>query len=212
MTSLPRETFTDVFLTERLFIRALEDNETDRQHFHDIMAEPGMEAISSRMLLAPPNHRKDAAQLKRIQEGCMLSSLVCLREQAEGEKFPRAGQVIGFMAAPKVGGSDLRLGNMDSELGICLREEFQGKGYGPEAIRWCVSWVFKHTMAHRVTLRSYSFNEPAVRAWEKLGLVYEGRTREEMWFDGRWWDSVRYSALRQEWDTTTGRMKPGMEE
>ncbi len=34
---------------------------------------------------------------------------------------------------------------------------------------------------------------------EKLGLKLEGRLREKEYFKGRWWDTLMYGMLKEEW-------------
>jgi L-amino acid N-acyltransferase YncA len=49
-------------------------------------------------------------------------------------------------------------------------------------------------------------NAGSVRVLEKLGMQHEGRLREKDYFMGRWWDTLLYAILDQEWharaDTT----------
>lgn len=44
-----------------------------------------------------------------------------------------------------------------------------------------------------------SWNEGAVRLYERLGFVHEGRRRDFFWHDGKYHDSVEMSMLEQEW-------------
>jgi RimJ/RimL family protein N-acetyltransferase len=50
-----------------------------------------------------------------------------------------------------------------------------------------------------VALTVFEFNERAVRAYLRCGFVVEGRAREAIWRDGRWWDEVGMSILASEW-------------
>jgi hypothetical protein len=52
---------------------------------------------------------------------------------------------------------------------------------------------------HRVALFVFEFNERAVRAYRKCGFVIEGRARESIWRDGRWWDELAMSVLESDW-------------
>lgn len=38
-----------------------------------------------------------------------------------------------------------------------------------------------------------------MRLYAKLGFVLEGRDRESLWHDGRYWDSVDYGMVEGEW-------------
>lgn len=52
---------------------------------------------------------------------------------------------------------------------------------------------------HRVGLNVVEWNEGAKTLYEKLGFVVEGRQREALWFDGRWWDYLFLGILEREW-------------
>ena len=45
----------------------------------------------------------------------------------------------------------------------------------------------------------FAFNELAIRAYQRVGFVHEGRSREAIWRDGRWWDEIHMSVLEPEW-------------
>ena len=48
---------------------------------------------------------------------------------------------------------------------------------------------------HRVGLTVFSFNERAIRSYRSVGFVVEGRAREAIWREGRWWDEISMSIL-----------------
>jgi hypothetical protein len=52
---------------------------------------------------------------------------------------------------------------------------------------------------HRIGLSVFSFNERAIRSYRSCGFVMEGRAREAIWRDGRWWDEVTMSVLHSDW-------------
>jgi RimJ/RimL family protein N-acetyltransferase len=52
---------------------------------------------------------------------------------------------------------------------------------------------------HRIGLSVFSFNERAIRSYRSCGFVMEGRAREAIWRDGRWWDEVTMSILHSDW-------------
>lgn len=74
-----------------------------------------------------------------------------------------------------------------------------GHGYGTEATRLMLDHAFGALALHRVALSVFAFNERAIRAYRKVGFVLEGRSRESIWRDGRWWDELHMSLLAQEW-------------
>jgi RimJ/RimL family protein N-acetyltransferase len=86
-----------------------------------------------------------------------------------------------------------------TELGIDILPAYQGKGYGAEAISWALDYAFRRAGLHRVRVRALEWNEGAMKLYERLGFKLEGREREGMWHEGRWWDVVEYSMLEGEW-------------
>jgi len=45
----------------------------------------------------------------------------------------------------------------------------------------------------------FSFNERAVRLYERLGFVREGVNREAYYLDYKWHDRILFSVLEKEW-------------
>jgi hypothetical protein len=57
---------------------------------------------------------------------------------------------------------------------------------------------------HRIALYVFAFNERAIGAYKRSGFVVEGRSRESIWRDGRWWDEMAMSVLESDWRLTRG--------
>ncbi len=74
-----------------------------------------------------------------------------------------------------------------------------GHGYGTEATALMVGHAIDTLLLHRVGLSVFEFNTRAIRAYEKVGFRVEGRTREAVWRDGRFWDEVHMGILESEW-------------
>ena len=74
-----------------------------------------------------------------------------------------------------------------------------GRGYGTEATRMTVAHAFGILSLHRISLSVFAFNERAMRAYAACGFSIEGRAREAIRRDGRWWDEVSMSILEPEW-------------
>ncbi len=74
-----------------------------------------------------------------------------------------------------------------------------GKGYGSEATALMVNHAFERLALHRIGLSVFEFNLRAIRAYEKVGFAIEGRAREAIFRDGRYWDEIHMSILEPEW-------------
>ena len=73
-----------------------------------------------------------------------------------------------------------------------------GRGYGTEATQLMLDHAFDVLGLHRVALYVFEFNERAIRAYRRCGFVIEGRSRESIFRDGRWWDEIAMSVLESD--------------
>jgi len=74
-----------------------------------------------------------------------------------------------------------------------------GRGLGTEATELMLWLAFDRIGLHRVGLSVFAFNERALRSYIKAGFRVEGRLRESIQRDGRYWDEVQMGVLREEW-------------
>lgn len=103
-----------------------------------------------------------------------------------------------------VGSAGIRLESPEStsgDIGIELSPEHWGKGLAAEAGRAILRFGFEDLSLHRVWARLIADNTRSVRLVERLGMLQEGRLRENEWFKGRWWDTLVYGMLDYEWYT-----------
>jgi RimJ/RimL family protein N-acetyltransferase len=90
--------------------------------------------------------------------------------------------------------------NRHSVFGISVGEKtYWGKGHGTEATRLLLDHAFATLNLNRVWLQVIEFNARAVRSYEKLGFKHEGRLRQHMYREGKYWDSLVMGILRSEW-------------
>jgi RimJ/RimL family protein N-acetyltransferase len=82
------------------------------------------------------------------------------------------------------------------------------RGYGTEATELMLEHAFTRLNLHRVALSVFSFNQRAIRSYEKAGFRIEGRLREAIWREGRFWDEVQMGVLQDEWLDRRMRMGP----
>ncbi|MFP5341716.1 MAG: GNAT family N-acetyltransferase [Candidatus Limnocylindria bacterium] len=74
-----------------------------------------------------------------------------------------------------------------------------GQGMGTEATQLMLDHAFGVLGLHRIALFVFEFNERAMRAYRRCGFVVEGRSRESVFRDGRWWDEIAMSVLESDW-------------
>ncbi len=92
-------------------------------------------------------------------------------------------------------------GNAWLRLGIGLPED-RRKGYGREALRLALRYVFDEMNLRRVTLGVPGYNEAALAFFAAAGFKVEARQREALYRFGRRWDQVNLGLLRAEWEAT----------
>jgi RimJ/RimL family protein N-acetyltransferase len=146
----------------------------------------------------------EVSRLTRYQEGPMA--------RPEIERFFHA-RVLGsdsLAMAIHERTSDRLLGTcafsqLDGENGSALfhitigEKDSWGKGYGTEATRLMLEHAFERLRLHRIGLSVFAFNERAIRAYRRAGFVIEGRAREAIRRDDRWWDEIEMSILDSDW-------------
>jgi RimJ/RimL family protein N-acetyltransferase len=85
------------------------------------------------------------------------------------------------------------------EIGIRIAPDSRGRGYGTEAQRMIVGYLFAHAPhVNRIQAVTESGNVAEQRALEKAGFTREGVMRGCGFRDGAWRDGVLYSVLRDE--------------
>lgn len=86
-----------------------------------------------------------------------------------------------------------------AELGYDLDHAYWGAGYMTEAAHELVGWGFTTLQLHRIMAECHPANVGSMRVMQKIGMIYEGHFRENVWVKGNWWDTVVYAILQQEW-------------
>lgn len=94
---------------------------------------------------------------------------------------------------------DRRSGSTAFGIGI-QHPEYVGKGYGSDSIRTLLRWAFVTQNWRRVWLDTMDCNERAIRCYQALGFIEEGRLRRQHFFEGRYVDMVQMGMLRREWE------------
>lgn len=84
------------------------------------------------------------------------------------------------------------------ELYIYLRDEKQGKGFGPEALHATIQYCFDELNMHKIAGRVFEHNEPSQTMLERLGFTKEGEHRDELYKQGAYRDIYRYGLLKGE--------------
>ena len=87
------------------------------------------------------------------------------------------------------------------EFRILIGEkDYWNGGYGTEVTQLMVAYGFEVLNMHKVWLGVTADNRGALRCYEKVGFVKEGVLRDETYRNSRYYDAVRMSILRHEYD------------
>jgi len=88
-----------------------------------------------------------------------------------------------------------------AELGIFIGEKaYWDKGYGSDAVCTLLRFAFGEMNLHRVFLRVREDNARGIRAYEKCGFRHEGRMREAIYSQGRYYDEVWMGILGRDFE------------
>ena len=91
------------------------------------------------------------------------------------------------------------------DLGIMIGEEqYRDGGYGTDTMLTLVGFAFDQMNVHRVALGVFEYNPRAQAVYRKVGFTEEGCDRKAHYEDGRYWDVIRMSVLKDEWRAKHG--------
>jgi len=118
----------------------------------------------------------------------------CLMIEAPTDGVADETATIGMIAT-----NAIDTHNRSVEFDILIGESgYRDRGFGTDAIRTLVRFLFDTVGLHRVWVGTYEHNVRAQRAYEKVGFLREGLLREADWVEDRWVNVVVYGLLDHE--------------
>lgn len=89
------------------------------------------------------------------------------------------------------------------EIGIVIYDEnYWNSGIGTHALKqWITKTFDDFPELEHIGFTTWSGNPRMMRAGEKLGMLQEARIRKVRYWQGVYYDSVKYGVLRDEWET-----------
>lgn len=171
---------------ERIRLRAVEREDLPR--FQRWINDP--EVIAGLTIDWPLSLADEEAWFEAVQKRPQKEKPLVI-EVREGDTWKPIGN-LGF--------HKIEWDNGSAEVGIMIGEkDYWNQGYGSEALRLLVQYGFETMRLHRIWLRVMETNPRAIRAYEKIGFVHEGRMREAQFAHGAHHDILLMSILRPEW-------------
>ena len=114
--------------------------------------------------------------------------------------FPGSGRLIGNCGLRRKPEND-----READIGYELAPEYWNQGYATEAAKAMVRFGFRELGLHRISSWCIADNVASARVLEKAGLRLEGRLRENDYFKNRWWDTLLYGLLEDEWKASVDK-------
>lgn len=86
------------------------------------------------------------------------------------------------------------------ELGFGILPNYQGCGYGFEAVRLLLDYAFEELEARKIVGMCHNDNQKSINLMEKLQMRREGTFKQELKWNDTWHDQHFYSILASEWE------------
>ena len=99
-----------------------------------------------------------------------------------------------------VGLLDIDWLNRNAKVSINIGEsEYWGKEIAGEALRLLFNYAFEDLNLHKLYAGIYTPNIRSKRVFEKLGLRHEATLKEEVYVDGKYYDSEIFTLYKKDW-------------
>lgn len=107
----------------------------------------------------------------------------------------KTGKFIGGCSTQNV---DIK--NRNCMIGIMIGDkDYWGKGYGDDALRIFIKFIFEELNMNKISLGVFSFNERAIKCYKKLGFIEEGCFKEQIFKSGKYFDEIRMAILAKDY-------------
>ena len=94
--------------------------------------------------------------------------------------------------------SNIRWYSRKAELTIYLGEKHRNKGYGRQIMKELLDMAFNKFHFHRLEGELYEYNLASKSLVEYFGFKLEGRLREARYYNGKYYDILRFGLLDRE--------------
>lgn len=169
--------------TKRLLLRNVQIDDT--KALYELRSDPEQMRFIPRPLARSVEDAQTLieAMIKGAAEGTLLNWVVTAKEQPE--------LFLGVMGFYRIYPEHFR-----AEIGYMIHPTVQGKGYTTEAIQAIMDYGWHTMFLHTIEAVIDPDNHASRRVLEKCGFVKEAHFRENIFFEGRFMDSVHYTAFR----------------
>lgn len=105
-------------------------------------------------------------------------------------------QIVGIVSAYYEDGELKRW--LDVGIVIYSTENWQ-KGIGKKALKLWINHIFSIVSLPHVGLTTWSGNLRMIRLAKRLDLEKEAQIKKVRFWQGKYWDSIKYGILREDW-------------
>lgn len=89
--------------------------------------------------------------------------------------------------------------NHSMNFRILIGPRGRNQGFGTDATRLIINYIFKTTTLHELTLSVFDFNPRAKHVYEKVGFVQVSIDENDLEYEGEWIDSINMKLTREDW-------------
>jgi RimJ/RimL family protein N-acetyltransferase len=97
------------------------------------------------------------------------------------------GEIVGALTFD--GGTRPRMRHA-GEFGISVLQAYAGQGLGRALLECLIAWAERGGVVRKINLKVRADNVPAIRLYERMGWVHEGRTTRDTLIDGQFSDCL----------------------
>ncbi len=93
-------------------------------------------------------------------------------------------------------------------FGVRIAAPFRGRGYAQDATRILLRYGFLERNYHKCNSACVEGNTASIRLHHALGFRDEGRQRETLFMNGRYYDELLFGLTREEFDANDAPYRP----
>ncbi len=133
---------------------------------------------------------------------CSLEQEAEVIENLNKDKSKGYAFAIATLDGKYIGGCgymDLDQKNATCMVGIVIGDkDYWGKGYGTDAMRVLLGFLFRELSLRKVQLGVFAYNVRGIKSYEKVGYKVEGVFKDQIQRDGIFHDEVRMAIFRDD--------------
>jgi RimJ/RimL family protein N-acetyltransferase len=98
--------------------------------------------------------------------------------------------------------------NGNFSFGVVVTAPFRRKGYAEDAARILLRYGFQERRYHKCNSACVAGNTASVQLHLALGFREEGRRRDQVYFNGRYYDELFFGLTQEEFEATDALFRP----